>query len=169
MYAPSTLTWLAGKSPKFNRIYTSSFIVVFPASHSLVNSGFFPPSIPYSWQVVWFSSMDWVRGLCQVADFTNGTGGRIGLSSWVWGGWLFFWFYWEYVGDIRGGLVLLGLVGDFLDDEIFHDVIFDPLKMWDCICLLGTCGENHLKEQIRRTSGDQIFVWWNSRLDHRTS
>ena len=25
-------------------------------------------------QVVWFSSLDWVKGRCQVADFTNGTG-----------------------------------------------------------------------------------------------
>ena len=86
------------KITMFNRRYTSSFIVVFPASHSLVNSGFFPPSIPYSWQVVWFSSMDWVRGLCQVADFTNGTRGRVGLSSWVWGAGCFS----DFIGNMWG-------------------------------------------------------------------
>ena len=39
--------------------------------------------------------------------------------------------------DDLGGTIIFG------NTQIFHDEIFHPLKMWDCICLLGTCVENH--------------------------
>ena len=59
-----------------------------------------------------------------MADFTNGTGGRVGLSCCVWGGaGCFSDFIGNMWGIFGGKLVLLGLVEFLLDDGILgvHD------------------------------------------------
>ena len=85
----------------FNRRYTSSFIVVFPASHSLVNSGFFPPSIP----AILTGSVVFLHGL---GERPLSSGGLYQRDQVVTG-----WFRLLGLGELVVFLILLGICGGY--------------------------------------------------------